>query len=264
MGIGKFGMELVKGAGSAILGQGLGMIFGRGQDKRQLKQQEKLNELQIKGNKEMSEFERQQQMKMWRDTNYQAQVEEAKKAGMSISALYGGSGAGGSTTGGGSGAPVSGGQAGDPNAGVGMGLQMASQLALMKAQKENIEADTENKKAESKGKEISNVINKETTWDQINIVRDKAIEQTAKAVQEKNKGVISEETMQDQIKQVQEETINKILNNGKTKKEIRIKEAEATIQEFEASLSKQGISTKAPWYLKMVADLLKKVGLNPL
>lgn len=144
-----FGMEVAAGAANTLLGQIGSSIFGAAQDRRQLKQQKKLNALQIEGNKEMSEFQRQQAMKMWKDTNYSAQVEEAKKAGMSISALYGGTGASGATTGGASAGSVSGASAGDPNQGVNMGLQMASQLALQKAQKENIEADTENKKAAS-------------------------------------------------------------------------------------------------------------------
>lgn len=147
-----FGMDVATNAASGIIGQGMNLLFGGIQDKRQLKQQGKLQDLQIKGQKDLTDYtneaQRKMQMQMWNDTGLPEQVKKAKEAGMSIAALYGGSGTGGATTGGGGGGgSVAGAQAGDPNAGVGMGLQMASQLALQKAQKENIEADTANKKA---------------------------------------------------------------------------------------------------------------------
>lgn len=260
----KFGMQLAAGAANTILGQVGGMIFGKAQDKRQLRQQEKLNKLQIAGNKEMSEFERQQQMKMWEDTNYSAQVEQAKKAGMSISALYGGTGASGATAGGGSGAAVSGADAGDPNAGVGMGLQMASQLALMNAQKENIEADTANKKAQAEGGQIDNIVKGATKDSAILKIQEDANKALAEAVQSQQKQVINEETMQAQIKTIQENAIGKILSNEKATKDVRIKEAEAVINEFKANLAKQGISPETPWYVKMIADIADKFGISPL
>ena len=86
------------------------------------------------------------QMQMWKDTNYAAQVEEMKKAGLSIGLKYGKGGAGGATTG----AGATGVNA--PSAPTGMGLQSGSQLAaqvanieLTKAQTENVRADTERK-----------------------------------------------------------------------------------------------------------------------
>ena len=45
------------------------------------------------------EEQRKIQMQMWKDTNYAAQVEELKKAGLSIGLMYGKGGAGGTTTG---------------------------------------------------------------------------------------------------------------------------------------------------------------------
>lgn len=144
-----FGMEIAKNAAGGAVGQVMNLAFGGLQDKRQLKQNKKLMEQQMAGQKEMSEFERQQALKTWRDTNYGPQIEEMKKAGMSISGMYDmGGGAGGTTSGGGGGS-VSTATAGDPNAGTGMGIQMAQQLALMSAQKENIEADTKKKEVEA-------------------------------------------------------------------------------------------------------------------
>lgn len=149
-----FGMTMAENAGTGIIGQGMSLLFGGAQDRRQIKQQQKLTDMQSKAQKDMIDYSNKaqeaMQMSMWDKTNYKAQIDQMKKAGLSVSEMYGGSGAGGATVGGGGASgSVGGGSAGDPNAGVGMGLQMASQLALQKAQKENIEADTANKKAEA-------------------------------------------------------------------------------------------------------------------
>ena len=92
------------------------------------------------------EEQRKMQLQMWKDTNYSAQIEEMKKAGLSIGLMYGKGGAGGTTTGAGA-TGVS-----APTAPSGMGLiggtQLASQVAnieLIKAQTENVKADTERK-----------------------------------------------------------------------------------------------------------------------
>lgn len=252
-----FGMDMAAGAANGLLGQVGGMIFGKAQDRRQLKQQEKLQKLQIAGNKEMLDYsnaaQREMQMKMWEDTNLPAQVEQAKKAGMSIASLYGGSGAGGATTGGsGASGSVSGAMAGDPNAGVGMGLQMASQLALMKAQKENIEADTANKKAgaentgaQTEGTKIDNTVKQETKEATIQTIKERAFQQLAETgISEQNRSV-GAETINDRITKIKQEAIGEILNNEATKSGIklnneRINEIANSIQQRWKDLELQG------------------------
>ena len=65
------------------------------------------------------EAHRKMQMQMWDDTNFAAQVEQLKKAGLSIGLMYGNGGAGGATTAGGQGSGP-----GNPGTNaVGMGLQ---------------------------------------------------------------------------------------------------------------------------------------------
>ena len=90
------------------------------------------------------EEQRKMQMQMWEDTNYAAQVEQLKKAGLSIGLMYGKGGAGGTTTG----AGATGVSAPTAPSGMGMinGSQLATQLAnieLIKAQtnKTNVEAE---------------------------------------------------------------------------------------------------------------------------
>lgn len=168
--IGTLGMQAASGA----VGAGMGLLLEDHNDRRQLKQQGKLQELEIKGQKEMGEFNLQQQMKLWELTNYKAQAEQLEKAGLNRALLYGMSGGGGQTaaanTGNVSGGSAEG-QSGEALAGGGMGMQlgmMAAQQELIKAQAENLKADTENKRGversegeariESIGQGISNAI----------------------------------------------------------------------------------------------------------
>lgn len=114
-------------AANQLVGAGLGLLLQGGQDRRQLRQQQALQNMQMKG-----------ALQMWKDTNYPAQMEQIKKAGLNPGLLYGMGGAGGATTGG-----ISGGQA--PHGG-GEALAMAQSTAsmgLMKAQKDNLNANTE-------------------------------------------------------------------------------------------------------------------------
>jgi len=113
----------------------------------------------IHGNKERRKesektFERQKQLneqaqelgiKTWKETNFSAQKEELEKAGLNAGLLYGMSGAGGGTVGSGGGGTAQ--QANIEN--VGMDIAGMAQIALMKAQKENIEADTKVKEADA-------------------------------------------------------------------------------------------------------------------
>ena len=89
--------NIASGGATAAIGTGLGLITQKIADKRQLKQQEKLNELQIKGNKELAKYGNELQYEMWQKTNYPAQVEMLKEAGLNPGLMYGGAGAGGQT-----------------------------------------------------------------------------------------------------------------------------------------------------------------------
>ncbi len=207
---------------------------------------------------------------MWKDTNYSANLAEAEKAGVSKAAAIGGGIGGGQAATVGS---VGGGSAADAasttnarTAQAQAGMQLASQLALQKAQKENIEADTENKKAgatntgvETEGKKIANEVAGATKEDQIQTIRENANKALAEAVQSQQKQVINEETMKDQIKSIQQDAIQKILQNKNISIENKIKQGELTIKQFEAELAKEGISTSAPWYVKFVTDTINEI-----
>lgn len=142
--IGKVGTELATGIG----GQILGIALGNYQDKRQLKQQGKLTAQQVKAQKELADYQQQQQLDMWNKTNIKAQVEHYKNAGMNPALMYGMGGGGGVTTGGGIQTGVTGATATDPSSATGTGTQLGMMLAqqdLIKAQAENLRADTTKK-----------------------------------------------------------------------------------------------------------------------
>lgn len=137
----------MQAAGQAS-GAAMGVIAGSINDGRQYKQQKRLQDLQIQGQQQMTDYNMRKQMEMWQNTSYPAQVEMMKKAGLNPALMYGMGGGGGATTGNASGS-VSGATAqqnpGELTGMMGYGLQ----LQLLKAQKDNIEADTANKQADA-------------------------------------------------------------------------------------------------------------------
>lgn len=125
------------------VGAGLGLLLEGHNDRRQLKQQALLQELQLKGQRQMVDYNAAKQMELWNATNYGAQMEQLKKAGLNSALLYGkGGGAGGSTALAGAGGGPSGGQA---PAG---GMELMNMM-MQKAQIKNIEADTKLKDSQA-------------------------------------------------------------------------------------------------------------------
>lgn len=276
--------EQAAGAVTSLAGQGLGLLFGKSQDRRQLRQQEKLQALQMKGMKEMSDYQQQQQYDMWNKTNYGAQVEHLKKAGLNAGLLYGTSGGGGSTVGSASGAGVTGAAAGDPNAGIGMGIQTAAQIGLMNAQKENIEADTKQKEATTEGTgatteatkwqtELSKKLNTDTFISDVQNNQKWAAE---KIDNENTKWKADWEAYQagaydgkqwddpstPMAKAVRAGFEETVTNAQKAKAENNVAKAEAEIKGYEARLTRQGIAAGSPWYVKIMGDLLGKLGIS--
>lgn len=120
-------------------------------DRRQLRQQGKLNELQEMQYRKLLELQMAKELEMWEKTGYGAQKEQMMKAGLNPALMYGMSGGGGQTTGGTGSAPSaesapSGG--GEIGMAMGMALQnrmVAAQTKLIEAQAENVKTDTAKK-----------------------------------------------------------------------------------------------------------------------
>lgn len=140
-------------AGAAQGGIALGLQrLGINYDyRKQREQQDKLMQMQLGYEDRLMAIQNKRQLEMWEATGYGAQKDQMKRAGINPALMYGMGGGGGQTVGG-SMPSVNAGTAGDPNTrgALGMGLMQGAQLALLNAQKENIEADTANKQASSK------------------------------------------------------------------------------------------------------------------
>ena len=144
------GQQMGGQVAGGLIGEGMGLLFQPLKNKQQLKQAGKLQKLQIQGNKEMGEFNLQKQMELWNATNYGAQIQHMKAAGLNPGLMYGMGGGGGATA---SAQPGNtGGQHAETaqatRANEGMGLQ----AALLGAQIENIKADTANKLGDAANK----------------------------------------------------------------------------------------------------------------
>lgn len=187
--MGKYAQDLLQQAGSAVAGgipgAIMGLAMGSINDKRQLKQQGKLNRLQIDGNKEMASYQKSLDLQMWKDTNYPAQMEMLREAGLSPGLIYGMGGAGGATAGGGAGAGVTGGHA-PSGGGEAIGMAMTTmQLGLLKAQREKIEAETNNINAETPNKPLIGENIKAATADLLQGIENKKEQEVLTRVQQR-------------------------------------------------------------------------------
>lgn len=129
------------GVFNQLVGTALGLVLQGSNDRRQVRMNEKLMQQQVKYGQEMGRYNQAMALQMWDKTNYLAQRQQMEKAGLNPGLMYGSAGQGGQTGPGptmptSSSAPAGGGE-------IGMGMQLGMQAALMKANIENIEANTE-------------------------------------------------------------------------------------------------------------------------
>jgi len=214
---------------------GLGLALEGHNDRRQLRQQGKLGEQQLGLNKQQMKYGKQLDLQMWKDTNYPAQLEQMKAAGLSPGLMYGMSGGGGATVGGG------GGSVSAPNAPQGgnevLGLQ------LLGAQKELLEAQTEKTKAETtktsgvdtkltqelgETEEIKNQMMKDTyeeTFSKIRAEAERAEEEWRKAAAE---GKVAEATADMEIEKVKADLAGIGITNELRKSQKNLTDAEIT------------------------------------
>jgi len=127
--------------GGAATTQLLGMIGGHQQERRNYRNNQKLMGLQNQYQRGLNQQGHDLQMDMWNKTNYGAQVEHMKNAGLNPALMYKGAGAGGTT-----------GSQGGGSASMGSSQQgkiMDLQNMLVGAQIKDLNAGAEKKKAEA-------------------------------------------------------------------------------------------------------------------
>lgn len=128
------GTGLISGAASGLIGAGI-----------QAFTQDTLNAQNFKYQQKLADLQEQHQYDLWQKTGPVGMMQQYAKAGLNPALMYGDSGAGGQL---GAGLPSNSAPQAQDRSGMGIqGMQAAMQLSLLKAQKENIEADTANKEA---------------------------------------------------------------------------------------------------------------------
>lgn len=254
----QLGQQLGNQVGGGIIGAGMGLLMQKQNDRRQMEMQEKLNELQIKGQEHMTDYSYKKQMEMWKNTNYAAQMAELQKAGLNPGLMYGMGGGGGTTTGVGSGS-VTGGVAPSGGGEIPTMMGMGMQLQLLKAQKENIEANTAKTKAEASKTAVDenlsamNVSKTGTEWE-ILLKNEQILTRTLESQIEKitgegqsawTKGKVDTTTVNEQIDQkvneaiqtslknanISQDTANKIIEIAQGWKHLSLEERKVQVQE---------------------------------
>lgn len=147
--------QMAQQIGGQAAGTAMGIAaqrIGKNYDRKQwIKDFEVQAPRQMEMERRIMELQQQNQMEMWNNTNYGAQMEHIKKAGLNPAMIYGMSGGGGTTAGGiGGGAPPTRGTStgtgsGIGGAGIGMGVLTAAQVKLMEAQARNLNVDADKK-----------------------------------------------------------------------------------------------------------------------
>lgn len=146
----KNGWDIV-GDAVPIVGPIISGLLGGNSDEEQRQQQKNLTEDQVEYAKQLAEHQQGLSIDQWNKTNIGAQKKHYEDAGMNPALMYGGSGGTGTTAGistpmptGGHAADAAARKANDLN----MGMQIA-QMGLIKAQTDNVQADTAKKEEEA-------------------------------------------------------------------------------------------------------------------
>lgn len=275
---------------NAITGGAINKIMSGNSAQKQYEEQKNLQGLQIQGGKEMADYAQQKQMENWENTNAAAQVEQYKKAGLNPALMYGGGGTGGQL-GSGMGAMPTGATAPSATERESLNLQKAMNVAQMgliaaQTQKTNAEtkkiggidttvgeataantaANTANTKWQTEvaqllglngewKKQVADLNMKEINAEKANIEWE--AEKAAKLKGGQVDGSDMVKNIERQLEMTKQQLKAQTIAN-------KTAEAEATIKQFTAKLTQQGIAEGSPWYVKMVGDLLNSMGINPV
>jgi len=187
------GMTMLSAA-SNIGGQIMDGINRRGQERRNFRYQRRLMGHQQENQMALNRQGHDLSYEMWKKTNYPAQVEMMKEAGLNQGLMYGSGGGAGGTTQSGSGGGAGGGNVGMSNIGgsQGIGMLERSQIALNKSQEtKNIaEADDIRGGEGTQGEAKINKLNAEIQ----NADADTALKKTQELVAQKDINVKEAQT----------------------------------------------------------------------
>ena len=245
------GLGTIAGIGGNVLGN----IGARRRQQEAYEQQKRLMGLQAQYQKGLNVQGHDLQFDMWKKTNYPAQMEMIKEAGLNPALMYGMSGGGGTTAGSQGGGSASGGSAPSPapyelNAGLEQAMKLA-QIELMKAQAKKTDTERtkiegpdtekviteiqditqgiENKKAQEhllKAQEtatnLDNMLKGKTLEEQANIVSWTLNKLKAEVSSATSQAYVDSKTMNEKINILKNEAINSWLNQSLIKSNINL------------------------------------------
>ena len=207
----------IAGGYGALVGGGLGLMSGimAGDPAvNQIVQQQRLNGMQISGNKELANYSQNLQKDMWNYTNYENQIKHLKAAGLNPALMYAKGGVGGQT-GSANAGQVAGSHASSEAEREAIGIQRNAQMlqtAMNITQMQNIKADTKVKEAEAeKIKGVDTEYTKSQT--DVNIANIKLIGENTENTRLRNLGQETQNELLKLEKLYQEGTLDaRILN----------------------------------------------------
>lgn len=234
-------LEMIPVAGAA-----LGGIYNIATAGRRAAEQKAANEeerrKQIEGSKELTDYNSLKQEELYKKTTAPlAMLKQYKEAGLSPGLMYGGSGGGGSipqiatqTTSRGAVPDANAARGNDMNAIMGL-----AQLGLMKAQTENINADTEKKQSEVPAikagtentiadtdfKRINTQYANESLRERLEIIAQEANKAISIAHQEQIKENVSENTFQAQVQKIKQDATNAAIQGAAMESGIQLNDA---------------------------------------
>lgn len=253
--------------------QSIGTALGIGLQSRAIKQQirgqKKIIGMQVEASKNLADYQQAQQLKMWEQTNYPAQMKQLAIAGLNPGLLYGKGGAGGATTGGGI-PSAPGGNINVPSIQEGMSIMMMqSQKQLIDAQAQNLNAQTEKltgadtEKTQSETEQnIATTLN--IKQDTLNKEAQNYLTKAQTAHQELQNYITSQST-ENTLKQIETTTLQGILNLKKLgiETEIQEKSKDHQLKIYEENAITAGLNNIAIRNnIKLTQEQIKKIGAD--
>lgn len=272
-----------------VAGMGLGLAFRKHFQDEAFTNQRRAQELQIKGAKEMADYGYDQQMRMWEQTGYGAQMKQMKEAGLNPAMMYGGAGSGGQLGSGGGAMPTGmnlDSAATSQKAVSGMGIEAAmaaAQIENLKAQTEKTKVDTaktagldtdlgnEDLTAKKFENQIRQMVGGAEYAENVRNANRKLEAEAGKTWNEyeawKAAGFGTMENNDPNS------PIAKAMKAGFEEAEVRLENAKKSgdlqeiqkaVEGFKADLINKGLAPDTPWYYKLLSDVLTKLKMNPL
>lgn len=266
----------VLGIASGIISAG-SAIYGAIRQRKAAKEQ-------AERQKELQEHAKEQQLDLWRKTNYSEQRRQMEKAGLNAGLMYGMGGAAGGEIGAGGAGNAGQEQVYDLNSAINNAKMTQANIELAKSQAEKNKAEaekikgtdttesqsrTELNKIKAEFERINTEIHGRTKEEQVNIIRDSADKMLAEAVQEQHNQIISESTYKDRIQQIKAEAIGATIQNELSQSKIEVNKAEIErisndiMQKWEQiDVSKEGIRASIQNMEQLTETMLWQAGIN--